>query len=187
METLKTFQIDLKNLSPANTYEYFYVLDDGFFKLIDAPEVKHGNVNVALTVLRTSSASELNFQIDGVVTVTCDRCLEDMEVAVQAINRLVVTFGETYAEISDEHIIVSGEEGFINVAWFMYEFIALAIPMKHVHESGACDEVMASKLRELCVDELNETEGTSESEESENSRQTTDPRWDVLRNLLEDN
>ena len=166
------------------TCKFDYVLDNVFFELVDGSEVKQGNVNVSLTVLRTASTFELDFRIEGVVTVTCDRCLEDMEIPVEAKNRLTVTLGKTYSEPSDEHVVVSEEEGFINVAWFMYEFVALAIPMKHVHKPGECDEVMASKLKELCVDEQNKADGDSEPD---SSRRSADPRWDVLRNLMEDN
>ena len=182
--TLKTYQIDLKNLSLSETYKFDFVLDGEFFKSVDGPEVKQGNVDVSLTVVRVSSAFELNFHIDGMVTVICDRCLDDMEVSVETINRLVVTFGEMYTETSDEQVVVSEEDGFINVAWYMYEFIALAIPMKHIHEAGECNEVMASRLREHCVDELNEEDDDSEPE---NGNHAVDPRWDVLRNLIGDN
>ena len=126
MGALRTYQIDLKSLSLADTYEFDYVLGDEFFKSVDGPEVRQGKVSVSLSVVRMSSAFELNFCIKGVVTGTCDRCLEDMEIPIETINRLIVTFGEMYAETSDEQIIVSEEEGFINVAWYMYEFIALA-------------------------------------------------------------
>ena len=126
----------------------------------------------------------MDFRIEGVITVTCDRCLEDMEIRIKTINRLFVTFGVMYAETSDERIIVPEEEGFINIAWYMYEFIALAIPLKHVHPPGDCNELMASKLMELSVDVLAE-----EDEETvpEDSRRAADPRWDVLRNLIESN
>ena len=30
------------------------------------------------------------------------------------------------------------EEGEINIAWFLYEFVVLDIPIKHVHEPGKC-------------------------------------------------
>ncbi len=166
------------------TYEFNYVLDNEFFESVDGPEVREGNVNVSLSVVRVSSAFELDFQIKGVVTVTCDRCLDDMEIPIETINRLIITFGEMYAETSDEQVVISEEEGFINVAWYMYEFIALALPMKHVHKPGECNEVMASKLKELCVDESNED---NEVPESESDNQPVDPRWDVLRNLIGDN
>lgn len=181
---LKQYQIDLKNLSPATTYKFDYLLDNDFFESVDGPEVRKGKVNVSLAVVRVSSAFELDFHIEGVVTVTCDRCLEELEIPIETSNRLIVTFGETYAEVSDDRIIISEEEGFINIAWYMYEFIALAIPMKHVHEAGDCNEVMASKLREFCVDELTEEDDV---EEPENGRRTSDPRWDKLRRLMEDN
>ena len=181
---MKTYKIDLKSLSLAETYKFNYVLEDEFFESVDGPEVSHGKVNVSLSVIRMSSAFELDFHINGVVTVMCDRCLEDMEISVEAINRLIVTFGEMYAETSDEQIIISEEEGFINVAWYMYEFIALSIPIKHVHEPGECDEVMASKLNELCVDEFNDD---GEVSEQGKSSRPADPRWDALRNLIGDN
>ena len=200
---LNTYQIDLKNLSPGTTYEFNYVLGDDFFDSVGGPEVKSGYVDVSLSVIHVSSAFELNFRIDGKVTVTCDRCLDDMELPVETENRLVVTFGEAHAEISDEHVIVSEEEGFINIAWYMYEFIALAIPIKHVHEPGGCNEAMASKLNELCVDEIdddddlfhkaNEVNETGNGADLNNEllhekeKKPADPRWEALRNLMGDN
>ena len=182
--TLRTYQIDLRNLSFAETYEFDYALDDEFFGSVDGPEVRQGKVNASLTVVRTSSAFELKFHVEGVVAVICDRCLENMEIPIEATNRLIVTFGEMYIETSDEQVIISEEEGFINVAWYLYEFIALAIPMKHVHKAGECNDVMALKMREFCVEELNEENQVSEPEKSNHP---SDPRWDALRNLIGDN
>ncbi len=182
--TLKTYQIDLKNLSPAEVYKFDYVLEDGFFESVNGSEVRQGEVNVSLSVVRMSSAFELYFSLKGMVTVTCDRCLEDMKIPIEAINRLIVTFGEMYAEVSDEQVIISEEEGVINIAWYMYEFIALAIPMTHIHNPGECNEVVALKLKELSVDELNEED---EVLEAGRDSQSVDPRWDALRNLIGDN
>ncbi|MDR1380365.1 MAG: DUF177 domain-containing protein [Tannerella sp.] len=198
MERLKTYQIDLKNFFPAVKYQFDYVLGDDFFKSVDGPEVRQGNVNVSLSVVYAASAFELDFHIDGVVTVTCDRCLDDMEIPVKTEDRLIVTFGEAYAEVSDVHIVISEDEGFINVAWYMYQFIALAIPIKHVHEPGGCNEMMALKLKELCVDEIVEDEGlfqeTDEQDEIGSAEpdaggydRPVDPRWETLRNLIRDN
>jgi uncharacterized metal-binding protein YceD (DUF177 family) len=201
--TLKTYRIDLKNLFQGTAYEFNYVLGDDFFESVGGSEVKQGHINVLLSVIHASSAFELNFCIDGQVIVTCDRCLDDMEVPVETENRLIVTLGEAYAETSDEHVTVSEEEGFINVAWYMYEFIALAIPVKHVHESGGCNEMMASKLNELCVDEVEDgddlfhkadeagetgTDAGSDSKPVRGKRnKPADPRWEALRNLIGDN
>ena len=184
METLNYYQIDLKNLSQATTYKFDYLLDNGFFDLIDGPEVKKGKVRASLSIVKVSTMFEMDFRMNGVVIVTCDRCLDDLEIPVDTTNRLVVMFGETYAEISDERVIVSKEEGYINIAWFLYEFLALALPMKHVHEISDCNKVMFLKLQEHSVDEM-----TSDDEIAHfgNIRQTIDPRWETLRHLFEDN
>ncbi|MDR1523708.1 MAG: DUF177 domain-containing protein [Tannerella sp.] len=193
----------MKNLTPGAAYQFDYVLGDDFFERVDGSEIRQGNINVSLSVVHISSAFELDFHIDGVVTMTCDRCLDDMEVPVVTENRLLVTFGETYAEISDEHIVVSEDEGFINVAWYMYEFIALAVPVKRVHETGGCNEMMVLKLKELCVDEIAEDEdffreadelgemnGSDDDDAdpvSGKSNKPIDPRWEALRNLIGNN
>jgi len=182
---MKEYQIDLKYLSPATKYEFDYVLGNEFFDRVDGPEVRKGKVKVSLSVVCVSSVFELDFRMKGTVVVTCDRCLDELEIPVETTNRLVVTFGETYSEISDERIVISEEEGFINVAWYMYEFIALAIPIKHVHEPGDCNEAMASRLREFCVDER--VEEDDDISGLENHFRATDPRWDALRNLTGDN
>ncbi|MDR1723748.1 MAG: DUF177 domain-containing protein [Tannerella sp.] len=182
METLKKYDIDLKSLSISTIYELEYELNDEFFDSVDATEVKQGNVRVVLKITRAALAFELNFRIMGKVIVTCDRCLEDVELPVEASNRLIVTFGDEFAETSDEHVIVSEDVGKINVAWYMYEFVVLALPIKRVHESGGCNELMAAKLRELSVEECEYGD-----DEGERNRGVTDPRWDALRNLIEDN
>jgi uncharacterized metal-binding protein YceD (DUF177 family) len=174
------YRIDLKKLAQASSNHFDYVLGNEFFEGIDGQEVRQGKVNVSLSVVRASSAFEMNFYIQGSIVGTCDRCLEDMEIPIETRNRLIVTFGEAFSEISDQHIVISEEDGFINVAWYMYEFIALAIPIQHIHEFGECNELMASKLRELSVEEVGEGEIEAENRPS-------DPRWDALRPLIGDN
>ena len=49
---------------------------------IDGTEVQKGKVKVHLTVKRSSMMFEMNFQIEGVVVVPCDRCLDDMEIPI---------------------------------------------------------------------------------------------------------
>ncbi|MDR0836119.1 MAG: DUF177 domain-containing protein [Tannerella sp.] len=181
METLKRYEIDLKNLSPSSSITLDYEIGNDFFELVEGIEVRQGKVGVTVEVIEASSAYEMRFHTEGVVKVECDRCLDDVEMPVEADNKLLVTFGETYSETSDEHIIVSEEEGTINIAWFMYEFIVLALPLKRVHKEGECDENVASKLRELCVEEAGE-EDTSETD----GNSYTDPRWEALRKLIEE-
>ena len=154
---------------------------------LDENEVKKGKVKVDLALRRASMMFELDFQIKGVVSVPCDRCLEDVEIPIETQNRLVVKFGDEYAEESDELVVVPEEEGVISLAWYMYEFIALAIPMKHVHAPGECNEAMASILSEHMAISSDEEDWEEDEEEdvSDDTNNPIDPRWNALKGLLE--
>ncbi|WP_373727889.1 YceD family protein [Bacteroides heparinolyticus] len=186
------YKIDLKGMR-ADTCKYEFVLDNLFFANIDGPEVQKGKVNVVLLVKRTSRAFELNFQTEGVVWVPCDRCLEDMEQLVNSTDKLLVKFGREYAEEGDNLIVIPEEEGEINVAWFMYEFVALAIPMKHVHAPGKCNKTMTSKLsKHLRTTPDDESEEAFIPEEETNlmndeEESQIDPRWEELKKILDNN
>lgn len=177
----------------ADSCKYEFVLDNLFFANIDGPEVQKGKVNVVLVVKKTSRAFELNFQTDGMVWVPCDSCLDDMEQLVSSTDKLLVKFGHEYAEEGDNLIVIPEEEGEINVAWFMYEFVALAIPMKHVHAPGKCNKAMTSKLskhmRTTPDDDMAEDTFAPEEEvELMNEEETqVDPRWDELKKILDNN
>ena len=171
----------------TDTAEYKYQLDNQFFLDLDAPEVQKGQVNVTLKVRKTSGVYQLNFHTEGKVVVICDRCLDEMEQTIESDDRLKVKLGEEYDE-TDDLVIVPEEEGYINVAWFIYEFIALSIPMKHVHAPGKCNKDMVSKLsKHLRVSGDEEEDDIEGSDESEEQPQPIDPRWNELKKILDNN
>lgn len=184
------YKIDLKNLAPG-VHSYEYKLENPFFVNIDSDEVQKGKVQVNLTVKRTSVAFEMDFQLQGVVKVPCDRCLDDVEIPIDTQNRLVIKFGKEYAEESDEVVIIPEAEGAINLAWFLYEFIALAVPMKHVHAPGKCNKTMSTKLKKHSSrstddadEDFDDTSGGDDVQMDDTVDQS-DPRWDALKGLIE--
>ena len=171
----------------TDTAEFEYQLDNQFFADLDALEVQKGQVNVSLKVRKTSGVYQLDFHTEGKVIVICDRCLDEMEQEVESDDRLRVKLGDEFSEI-DDMVVVPEEDGYINVAWFIYEFIALSIPMKHVHAPGKCNKDMVSKLsKHLRVqkDESDEMEDVEESTSEES--QEIDPRWNELKKILDNN
>lgn len=172
--------------------KYEFLLDNLFFANIDGPEVQKGKVSVELTVKKISRAFELSFQTEGVVWVSCDRCLDDMEQPITSSDKLMVKFGSEYAEEGDSLIVIPEEEGEINVAWFMYEFVALAIPMKHVHAPGKCNKAVTSKLSKHL-----RTNGDDDSDDlfvdgedivvEDEAEEQIDPRWNELKKILDNN
>ena len=171
----------------TDTAEYQYQLDNQFFLDLDAPELQKGRVDVTLKVRKTSGIYQLDFHTEGMVVVVCDRCLDEMEQPIESDDRLRVKLGLEFSE-EDDMVVVPEEDGYINVAWFIYEFIALSIPMKHVHAPGKCNKDMVSKLsKHLRVkkDDSDEMQDVEESTLEES--QEIDPRWNELKKILDNN
>ena len=191
LEKSDIYRIDLKGMHDSAAH-YDFLLDNQFFFDMEGMDVQKGNVNVSLDIHKAGGSYKLNFQVEGFVLVPCDRCLDDMELPVESNEYLVVKLGTEYEELADNVIVVPENEGYIDVAWFMYELVALSIPIKHVHPSGQCNEEMNRVLREhLCV----ETSGDESLEEEEMKSFkaasagdiSSDPRWCELKKLLDNN
>jgi len=112
------------------------------------------------------------FHTAGTVIIPCDRCLDDMDLPVETENRLVVKLGSEYSE-EDDVIVVPENEGILDMSWLIYEFVALVIPIRHVHAPGKCNIAMTKTLEELSADRSSDEESSHE----------TDPRWDKLKKL----
>ena len=170
MCNIESFKIDLKAL-PQGTSILEFKLDDSYFKAIDAPDIQRGELSSSLSISRTDDFFELNFHTEGIVHIPCDICLDDMEQSIETDDRLLVRFGEDYSE-DDDLVIVAENEGILDVAWFIYEFIALNIPIKHVHAPGKCNPAMIEMLQEH-----------SAARSGEEEEETVDPRWAALLKL----
>ena len=94
-----------------------------------------------------------------------------MQQPISADNRLLVKLGEETNTEDDELITVSEDSGVLDLSWFIYEFVMLAIPIKHVHAPGKCNHVMTEKLEEL-----------SAARSSDEAKEI-DPRWSALAKL----
>jgi uncharacterized metal-binding protein YceD (DUF177 family) len=182
------YSIQLKTLE-LGQHEIEYHLDNQFFKDIDGEEFQKGDVNVHVTVVKSASQSELTFLLEGSIIVQCDRCLDEMDLPIKTQGHLIVKLGKEYSDDGDEIVFIPEEQGIINVSWFMYEFISLAIPLKHVHPYGLCNKEMSRKLRSHIATDLGDGEEiTFEDEAADFDEETddeshNDPRWDALKNL----
>ena len=172
MCSLETFKINLKAMK-TDEMRREYTLDDAFFKALDASEVKGGALHASVSIRKASGFFELHFHAEGTVTVPCDLCLEDMSQPVVADHTLTARLGAETNTDDDDTIMVDENEGMLDIAWLIYEFVALAIPIKHVHAPGKCNSAMTQKLAELS--------GAVRSGKEE--EQATDPRWSALANL----
>lgn len=187
MGKFSLYNIPLRSLSEGK-HEFKYDLDNGYFALIDdgTAEVKRGNLKVVVSLKKTSVTFELNFDITGSVFVPCDRCLDDITMEVDVKNKLIVKFGKEYSEESDEIVIIPEEDGEINIAWFLYEFIVLSLPTKKIHPPGTCNKAMSTKLNKHRAKSADDDDSDDDSEDDvslDDDSSFSDPRWDSLKDV----
>jgi uncharacterized metal-binding protein YceD (DUF177 family) len=172
MNNCDEYIIDLKNLK-ADSLEHNYRLGDKFFSALDQSEVKSGDVSVFLHVKEEIDSFLFHLEMEGTVVVPCDLCLDDMDQTITVSEDMKVKFGDLFVDDGDSLITIPEKEGTINLSWYMYEFIVLAIPMRHEHENGKCNKDFLQNLNKYSVTDKDEKE--------------TDPRWDELKKIIDNN
>ena len=176
MCSLEQFKIDLKALAEDVT-SLDYELTDQYFQALSDAEIKSGVLHVSGSIRKAVGFFELQLGISGTVQVPCDRCLDMMTQPIDTELRLVVKLGEEYSE-QDDVIVVDEREAVLDTSWLIYETIALAVPIQHVHQPGDCNVAMSERLSELSA---------ARSSDADANEREIDPRWSALKGLKLEN
>jgi uncharacterized metal-binding protein YceD (DUF177 family) len=112
----------------------------------------------------------LDFIVRGEVTVPCDRCGDDCRLKIKGEYQLSVKMGRSDDTNKDEDVLIlSPNEGELNVEHHLYEYTILSLPAKRVHEKLIdCNQEVIKKLKQIELAEQN---------------QSADPRWDKLKEI----
>jgi len=172
----RQFVIPFKGLK-IGKHDFVFEIDDKFFDGFEGSEIHKGKIEVQIILDKKPTMLEFDFHLHGNVLVTCDLCLDELEVTIEYNSKLFARFGDVTEEQTDEIIVLSHAEHEIDVAQYIYEFSHLSLPYKRVHpnddrEKSTCNKDMLKKLDEYIV---------------RNQHEETDPRWDDLKNLLNHN
>jgi uncharacterized metal-binding protein YceD (DUF177 family) len=179
MKKLNEFLIPFVGLK-LGKHQFEYQIDKSFFDNFEYSEFEAANVFVTVVLDKKSTLLELNFKHKGTVEVPCDLTGEMFSLPIKGSCILVVKFGDSFNNDSDELLILPHGEHQVNVSQYIYETIVLSVPQKRVHpgvKDGTLNSEALEKLRALEVKEAK----LKEKEENQN-----DPRWDQLRKLLTD-
>lgn len=193
MGKFSEFKLPLKSLS-VGTHEFEYRLGKQFFVNMESADIHGADLVVHLTVNYNGDFYTLDFNIQGEITLICDRCLDDLQFPVDTNYHIVVKYGDDYNDDSDEVLELPESDTTLNVAYMIYDTVVLTIPMKHVHPLGKCNRQMSALLkkhRATAGDEDAELENglideIDNIEEEESREAASDPRWDALRKLSSD-
>lgn len=121
-------------------------LDDAFFKKLDQEELTGGNALATLTLRQLSEDDyRLHIHVRGSVTTLCDRCLEEVQLPIEAEDDVVLTFN---AETdNDDAFILSERDPVFDAAWTLYEIIATSLPLERKHADGECAAEMLARIQ----------------------------------------
>ena len=178
MNANSTYQIDLLSSQLDGKVITFNESDD-FFVGIDGL-LDRGNVNTEVKCCCTGSMYKFTIHSEGTVIVPCDVCLADLELRIDTTDELVVKLGDEYSDEGD-CMIVPEAEGYIDLAQYIYEFIALSMPISCSHEPGKCDEAM---MQELSKHQAARSSYDDEECEDSNEPEVVDERWQALKDLI---
>jgi len=156
-------------------YEFDYELGPAFFAELAQDLIEKGEFQVHLRLEKSSTMIQLWFDIKGKAELTCDRSLELFDEPVDAHNRMILKFGDHDEELTEEISVINRNTTQINVAGYIYEFIALALPMKKLHPDLRKPEEDEEETETLIY--------SSEKRDDSGNTEKTDPRWEALKKL----
>lgn len=179
MKKLNEYLIPFVGLK-LGKHQFEYQINKTFFDYFEYDDFESADIKVELVLEKKSLMLELHFKHKGTVHVPCDLTGEMFDLPIKGNMRVVVQFGETFNNENEELLILPHGEHQVDISQYIYEMIALSVPLKRVHP-GVKDGTLQSEA----LDKLNELKVTEVKEEVEEEKEI-DPRWDKLKQLLTD-
>lgn len=176
MEKLKDFDIQVYKLG-IKQHEYEFKVNSAFFSEFEGELVESGEVKVKALLDKRENLMELNLDFSGYVDLISDRSLEPFQYPIEINKKLLYKYGEEEQELEEDVMVITKNTQVINVGHFIYETIALQIPLKKLHP----DEIEEDEEHNdyVYIDDA--------EEEVEEEEENIDPRWAALKNLKKGN
>ncbi len=171
---MKTKNVEYK--IPLNTlkegiHELSYRIEQKFIEDFKIEGILNADLDLTVIFTKRELLHNLEFSIEGTLSVECDRCLEPLNIYIDTEDSVVIKSSENTErfENTDEVIVIHPQDIEIDFTQFVYETLRLALPLQNIHLDGECNEDMLQYI----------------SEEEEKEENKTDSRWDSLKNLLD--
>lgn len=182
-QIVASFKWNLKAL-PFGNQSVNYHLDGDFFRGNVPTRVFAASVEVDFSITRkTEQDYELAMHCHGTLTIECDRCLDEMVHEVDTHYELSVRQEGSAYDDSNEHVLVvpaSWHE--LDVEPLVRDTVLLTIPIVHNHADGECNSEMMEALERHSAVLAGERE-----QDTNDAEAATDPRWEALRKLKNNN
>lgn len=168
------YSINIVGLSNKE-HHFQYDFGDAFFGKYGSNLVSRGNFHVDLLLDKHETFLEAEFKIKGTAELICDRSLEPFDYPIENRHKIVFKYGEKDEEITDEIIIIHRDTASLEVGQYIYEFIALSVPLKKLHPRFQNEEDEENPEGKIVY--------SSEAPKENKNGEEIDPRWNILKKL----
>lgn len=173
---LKQYRIPFSGLA-AGQHIFEFDINDKFFDCYAHSLVKKGSLKANVELQKQENMLIVLFDIKGTIQLGCDICLNEFESPLNFSERALVKFTEDdWEDNTEEVLILSKAEFELDIANLLYEYINVRVPYySKCTEQGiniSCDPEMLAKMSSEEIED-----------ESQDSAEKIDPRWDILKNI----
>ncbi len=183
MSTSTAFVLPLKGLGKG-LYEYDLKVDDAFFASFPESPIPRADIDLHLMVDKQNREMVVDFNFSGTIATECDRCLADIDLPVGDRRQLIVKFAADEEERDEGDLVyLHPDTNDFNLAPFIYEMVALSVPMIRTYDCRAgeppypCDEDLLDRI-DASYDTPEEAPSADPGEED-----AKPSPWDILKDL----
>ncbi len=175
MDKLRNYDVSFSGLK-IGKHEFRFEIDKTFFQLFDTEqEFTNPRIEVHVSLDKHTTFLEFEIKIKGLVELVCDITNDNFDYPIENEIKILVNFGEEYDDSNEDVITIPSTDHAFNVAHLIYENVMLSIPMKKISPNVSDEDLQI-------LDQFSPKEIEVNEEEHE-----SDPRWDALRKLRDNN
>lgn len=119
-----------------------------FFVKFENHEVLDADLQVDFEICKSVEYVDIDCDVDGTITVACDRCLSPVAMPVSASGQFRLRLkgsGVTIDPSCEEVFLPEGSDQ-LDLNQEVYDFALLALPLQRFHNEGDCDKVALDYL-----------------------------------------
>lgn len=177
---MKEFDIELSKLRNG-TNRYEYSLDLPFFESFENNSIRASRLQVVAELDKGETLINVNFNVQGDLTLDCEKCLSIYPQQVNTAGLLMVKITDEAPDDTDDDDIIylSRQDHVFNIRQHLYDYVMLALPLaRNCGNPGNTPECDKDTLKKL--DELSAGIAADEPQEG-------DERWNKLKDLFSNN
>ena len=168
------FKVNLQGLS-QKAHRFEYAFGDEFFGLYGNSLLDGGQFEAEVTLDKRETLIEGGFSIRGHARLVCDRSLEPFDFPMDIRKKILFKYGEEEKELSEEIVLITREQAFLDLGQSLYELITVNLPMKRLHPRFNEEGTDHEDIRLVYSSPPDDTDNKED--------EPIDPRWEKLKKL----